>query len=69
MYPTWCCSGGGFHPPDEQIVPQTTRNKEALLMLAEYADCVYRAIGKEAQYCATAQSQLTMAQVVVGMGP
>jgi hypothetical protein len=54
MYPTWCCSGGGFYPPDEQIVPQTTRNKEALLMLAEYADCVYRAIGKEAQYCGTA---------------
>jgi len=50
MYPVWCCIGD-FYPPDEQIVPQTTRNKEAFLILSEYADCVYRAIGKEAQYC------------------
>ena len=54
MYPIWCCSGGDFYPPDEQIVPQTTRNREAILILSEYADCVYRAIGKEAQYCAAA---------------
>ena len=26
-------SGGGFYPPDEQIVPQTTRNREAVLLL------------------------------------
>nr|WP_117215467.1 M14 family zinc carboxypeptidase [Allorhizocola rhizosphaerae] len=44
--------GGGFYPPDEQIAPQTQRNREAFLLLSEYADCVYRAIGKEAQYCA-----------------
>lgn len=51
MYPT---SGSpGFYPPDEQIVPQTTRNREAVLRFLEYADCVYRIIGKEQQYCGT----------------
>ncbi|GII65970.1 carboxypeptidase T [Sphaerisporangium krabiense] len=50
MYPR---SGSpGFYPPDEQIVPQTTRNKEAVLRFLEYADCVYRIIGKQSQYCA-----------------
>lgn len=49
MYPR--SGGGGFYPPDEQIVPQTTRNREAVLRFLEYGDCVYRAIGKEAQYC------------------
>ena len=43
--------GGGFYPPDEVIAAQTTRNREAVLMLCEYADCPYRAIGKQAQYC------------------
>ncbi|GII79202.1 carboxypeptidase T [Sphaerisporangium rufum] len=41
----------GFYPPDEQIVPQTSRNKEAVLRLLEYADCVYRIIGRQARYC------------------
>ncbi|WP_214410857.1 M14 family metallopeptidase [Sphaerisporangium fuscum] len=41
----------GFYPPDEQIVPQTTRNKEAVLRFLEYSDCVYRIIGKQSQYC------------------
>ncbi|WP_248961516.1 M14 family metallopeptidase [Sphaerisporangium perillae] len=41
----------GFYPPDEQIVTQTTRNKEAVLRFLEYSDCVYRIIGKQAQYC------------------
>ncbi len=49
LYPT---GGTGFYPPDEQIAPQTARNREAILILSEYADCVYRAIGKESQYCA-----------------
>ena len=48
LYPT---GGAGFYPPDEQIAPQTARNREAILMLSEYADCVFRAIGKESQYC------------------
>ncbi len=50
LYPTQF-GGGGFYPPDEQIAPQTQRNRAAFLMLSEYADCVYRAIGKESQYC------------------
>jgi carboxypeptidase T len=48
LYPT---GSPGFYPPDEQIATQTARNREAILMLSEYADCVYRAIGKQAQYC------------------
>ncbi|MEV6815390.1 M14 family zinc carboxypeptidase [Micromonospora sp. NPDC051296] len=50
LYPR-TASGGGFYPPDEVIAAQTSRNREAVLMLAEYADCPYRAIGKQAQYC------------------
>ncbi|WP_422737825.1 M14 family metallopeptidase [Micromonospora sp. WMMD729] len=50
MYPG-SSSGGGFYPPDEVIPAQTTRNREAVLMLSEYADCPYRAIGKQSQYC------------------
>ncbi len=41
----------GFYPPDEVIPTETARNKEAALILAEYADCPYRAIGKQQQYC------------------
>lgn len=41
----------GFYPPDEVIPAQTSRNREAVLLLLENADCMYRAIGKEAQYC------------------
>ncbi|SDG06526.1 Zinc carboxypeptidase [Sinosporangium album] len=49
MYPV--SASPGFYPPDEQIVPQTTRNREAVLRFLEYSDCVYRIIGKEAQHC------------------
>ncbi|MFI0417226.1 M14 family metallopeptidase [Spongiactinospora sp. 9N601] len=49
MYPR--SASPGFYPPDEQIVPQTTRNREAVLRFLEYGDCVYRIIGKESQYC------------------
>jgi hypothetical protein len=51
MYPPSSGAGGGFYPPDEQIVPQTSRNREAFLLLSEYADCVYRVIGLQATYC------------------
>ncbi|HCT75273.1 MAG TPA: hypothetical protein DGG94_11925 [Micromonosporaceae bacterium] len=51
MYPA--SGGGGFYPPDEVIPAQTSRNKTAVLILSEYADCPYRAIGKESQYCGT----------------
>jgi carboxypeptidase T len=51
MYPTSSGSGGGFYPPDEVIAAQTSRNREASLMIAEYADCPYRIVNKQAQYC------------------
>ncbi|UBU15386.1 M14 family zinc carboxypeptidase [Nonomuraea gerenzanensis] len=60
MYPTG--SNPGFYPPDEQIVPQTTRNREAVLRFLEYSDCVYRIIGKEAQYCGTGNPPVTVWQ-------
>jgi len=51
MYPT-SSSGGGFYPPDEVIERETSRNRDAVLQLLENSDCMYRSIGKEAQYCA-----------------
>ncbi|MEU4832497.1 M14 family zinc carboxypeptidase [Streptosporangium sp. NPDC023615] len=58
MYPT--SASPGFYPPDEQIVPQTTRNREAVLRFIEYSDCVYRIIGKEAQYCGGSNPGVTV---------
>lgn len=49
MYPT--TSSPGFYPPDEAIATQTSRNREAVLYISEQADCPYRSIGKQAQYC------------------
>ncbi|AWW37848.1 M14 family metallopeptidase [Streptomyces cadmiisoli] len=51
MYPS-SASGGGFYPPDEVIERETSRNRDAVLQLLENADCMYRSIGKESQYCA-----------------
>ncbi|MBA2808671.1 zinc carboxypeptidase [Streptomyces sp. KM273126] len=51
MYPS-SAGGGGFYPPDEVIERETSRNRDAVLQLLENADCMYRSIGKEAQYCA-----------------
>ncbi|MFV8129192.1 M14 family metallopeptidase [Streptomyces syringium] len=51
MYPGPSGSGG-FYPPDEVIGRETARNRDAVLQLLENADCMYRAIGKEGQYCA-----------------
>jgi carboxypeptidase T len=53
MYPT--TDSPGFYPPDEAIAAQTARNREAVLRLLEVADCPYRAIGKQAVYCAAAE--------------
>jgi carboxypeptidase T len=50
MYPT-SSSGGGFYPPAGVITRETTRNREAALILAEVADCPYKVINKQAQYC------------------
>ncbi|MFC4854197.1 M14 family zinc carboxypeptidase [Actinophytocola glycyrrhizae] len=44
MYPS---SGGinGFYPPDEVIGRETSRNRNALLTMLDYADCPPRVIG------------------------
>ncbi|MGH3309083.1 MAG: M14 family metallopeptidase [Streptomyces sp.] len=52
MYPTSAWNGG-FYPPDEVIERETSRNRDAVLQLLENADCMYRSIGKEQQYCTT----------------
>jgi carboxypeptidase T len=49
MYPR--TSSPGFYPPDEVIGRETSRNRAAVILLENAADCVYRVIGKEAQYC------------------
>jgi carboxypeptidase T len=42
-----------FYPPDELIGRETRRNRAAVLMLMDYADCPYRALGasEERAYC------------------
>jgi carboxypeptidase T len=50
MYPR-SFGSGGFYPPDEVIERETSRNRDAVLQLVENADCFYRSIGKEQQYC------------------
>lgn len=52
MYPG-SAGGGGFYPPDEVIDRETSRNRDAVLQLLENADCMYRSIGKETEYCTT----------------
>ncbi|MBT2395399.1 M14 family metallopeptidase [Streptomyces sp. ISL-100] len=52
MYPKSAFSGG-FYPADEVIERETSRNRDAVLQLIENSDCMYRSIGKEAQYCST----------------
>jgi carboxypeptidase T len=49
LYPR--SSNPGFYPPDEVIGRETSRNREAVLRLLENADCMYRTIGKQQQYC------------------
>ena len=49
LYPR--SSSPGFYPPDEVIGRETSRNREAALRLLENADCMYRTIGKQSQYC------------------
>jgi murein tripeptide amidase MpaA len=49
MYPR--SSSPGFYPPDEVIVRETTRNRNAVLMLSEYADCPYRIVNLQGTYC------------------
>jgi hypothetical protein len=50
LYPR-SSSGGGFYPPASVIARETARNKTAVLLLAENADCPYKVIGKQSTYC------------------
>jgi carboxypeptidase T len=50
MYPR--SSNPGFYPPDEIIARETSRNRAAVVYLLQQADCPYKVIGKQAQYCA-----------------
>ena len=50
MYPT--TTSPGFYPPGDAIAAQTSRNDAAVRYIIQQADCPYRVIGKEAQYCA-----------------
>jgi hypothetical protein len=47
-------AGSGFYPADENIGPYTSVNQQAVRYIIQQADCAYRVIGKEAQYCAAA---------------
>ncbi len=49
MYPT--TSNPGFYPPGADIARETSRNEQAVRYIIQQADCPYRVIGKEAQYC------------------
>ncbi|GGJ95201.1 carboxypeptidase T [Pilimelia anulata] len=42
---------GGFYPADTYIDKETARNRESALILGDLADCPYRAINKQDQYC------------------
>jgi carboxypeptidase T len=46
-------AGCGFYCDDEDIAPQTERNREAVLYLAENADCAFEIAGLHAGYCPT----------------
>ncbi len=49
---TFELGGGSFYPPPSAIDSEVRRSREAMLRLTAYADCPYRAIGKEDKYCA-----------------
>lgn len=51
MYPT--TSSPGFYPPGVDIPRETSRNEQAVRYILQQADCPYRTIGKEGQYCST----------------
>lgn len=52
MYPI--SSSPGFYPPASVIPRETSRNEQAVRYIIQQADCPYRTIGKEGQYCVTA---------------
>lgn len=52
----------GDHPPDEQIRRETRRNREAMLMLLELADCPYRVLGEQDKWCGPYFDDLEMSR-------
>ncbi|MEV6970433.1 M14 family zinc carboxypeptidase [Hamadaea sp. NPDC051192] len=54
MYPKRSDLFEQFYPPASVIPAQTSRNRQALIRLAQYADCPYRSISKENTYCPVA---------------
>ena len=54
LYPPETATVWGDHyPADENIAPQTVRNRKALLYFIDIAGCPYRAVGKEKTHCGT----------------
>ena len=49
MYPR--PANPGFYPPDEVIARRRPATARPCCGFLEYADCLYRVIGKQAQYC------------------
>ncbi|MGK5558262.1 M14 family metallopeptidase [Actinomadura kijaniata] len=49
---TFELGGGSFYPSPSRIDSLVGGVRDSLLLLTEYADCPYRAIGKQGQYCA-----------------
>jgi carboxypeptidase T len=52
MYPT--TTSPGFYPPGSVINREVMRNREAVMLLLDAADCPYEVIGKQTQYCGVA---------------
>jgi hypothetical protein len=51
------------------IVAQTTRNRDAVLYMLDKADCPYKVINKEAQYCSTGPTPTPTPTNTPGPGP
>lgn len=51
MFPKYHEISPGFYPPATRVAVETARNRDALIRFASWADCPYRAIGKEHVYC------------------
>ena len=59
LYPPETATVWGDHyPADENIAPQTARNRGALLYFIDMAGCPYRAIGKETTRLRAVQRRL-----------
>ena len=69
MFPKQPETPPGFYPPASVIPVQTLRNRAAVILLADYADCPFRAIGKEHVFCrATDDYIITDGSATVAQG-